>query len=285
MSEATTIKINPAKNSDLEFDVMIQGMDNNEPPVVKFASTSEAAGCDYAFRCTKVEGEETKHRWLAKLPALQHIKESEVKFHVEVIVDGYYFEPAMGTVILVTEPGVKFQPNVTRPTVTTSFTVRQEEDKPEEKPAEKTEDKSKEDDKGEEDEQVTITGQYAPTNGLLKPEFPPPQSHVKTAQAVKDDQAIDMSKLASHVVPGQTTDPEPQDDGKDEGDEDGFDPARVAEQIVRSTVEQIEKPTTQGMFFKRRNDGSPIVEGIDTGKDAAAKRAKADKVKQILGKK
>jgi hypothetical protein len=123
MSESS-IKINPAKNSELEFDVIIQGMDDINIPIVKFVISSQADLCDYAFRCKRVDGE--KNKWVAKLPALLHIKESSLKFHVEVIIDGYYFEPAQGDVLLVTDPTVKFQPSVSKPTVTTSFTVKQE---------------------------------------------------------------------------------------------------------------------------------------------------------------
>jgi hypothetical protein len=280
MSDATTITINPAKNSDLEFDVMIQGLDNVDPPIVKFVITSESAGCDYAFRCKRVEGEDTKHRWLAKLPALQHIKESSVKFHVEVIVEGYYFEPAQGSVTLINDPAVKFQPSVSKPKVTTSFTVRQDED---EKPAKKD---VKEASGGGE-----ITGQYAPTNGLLKPEFPPPQSHVKVGQAEKDDEHIDHTKLddiASHVVPGETTDPEPQH-GNNVADEvlddevNDFDPKRVAEDIVRNTFGTgLTRPQKPGSLFGRRADGSAIVEGLDTPAEKIAKAAKATKVREIL---
>lgn len=279
MSEPT-IKINPTKSCDIEFEVSVQGSEMSETPIVRLVLN----GCDdylTTFECTKGEGS----KWSTKLPPLTHCTRTTIPFHVEVIVDGYYFEPAEGTVQLITNPAVMFPSAGGKPTVTTSFTVHQEEDEPEDKkatepPAKKATDEPKKD---EEDEQ--ITGQYAPTNGLLKPEYAPPQSHVKTPNAEKDDQHIDMSKLASHVVPGETTDPEPQDDGKDEGDEVGFDPARIAEQIVRSTVDQIEKPTSSGVLFRRRADGSPIVEGIDTSKDAAAKRAKASRVKEILGKK
>lgn len=278
MSDPTTIKINPAKNSDLEFDVLIQGMDHTELPTVKFAITSEASQCDYVFYCTKMEGDDVKNRWLAKLPALLHIKESTVKFHVEVIIDGYYFEPALGTVILVTDPSVKFQPNVTKPTVTTSFVVRQDDDPPEETPKKKA---VKEASGGGE-----ITGQFAPTNDLLKPEFPPPESHVKTPNAEKDDQAIDMKKLASHVLPGETTDPEPQEGNNvadQPDDEEDFDARRVAEEIVRKTLgPSMSRPTTQGSLFKRRADGSAIVEGLDTPAEKAAKVSKAQKVKDIL---
>lgn len=242
---------------------MIQGMDDMNVPVVRFVITSEAAQCDYSFSCKRVEGE--KNKWCAKLPALLHVKESTVKFHVEVIVDGYYFEPAQGSVTLVTDPTVKFTPSVSKPTVTTSFTVRQE---PDEK-------------KDEEDEE--ITGQYAPTNALLKPEFPPPETHV----ANKDDEHVDYSKIdaiSSEVVPGEG-DPYPPR-APDEGDEDDFDPRRVAESIVRKTFGSgAAKPATQGTLFKRDKDGKTVIEGLDSPAGKAEKALKAAKVREILGKK
>lgn len=290
MSDATTIKINPAKNSDLEFDVMIQGIDDINIPAVRFVITSEVAQCDYAFRCKRVEGE--KYKWVASLPALEHVKESTVPFHVEVIVDGYYFEPAQGTVILVTDPTVKFQPSVSKPTVTTSFVVKQSEDKP----VETAKDTNLSGKQAEEDEQVNAqySNNISPSNTLLTPEEEPTKSSVKTAQATKDDQSIDhtrLSDLGSSVTPGETTDPEPQrgnnypsgEEG-DEGDEREFNPKRIAESIVRKTVGgSAQRPQTQGTLFQRDKAGNIQVKGIDTPNAKATKAANAQKVKDILG--
>lgn len=264
MSDSSTIKINPAKNSDLEFEVMIQGIDDTNIPSVKFVITSEADQCDYAFKCKRIDGE--KFKWIAKLPALTHVKESTVPFHVEVVVDGYYFEPAQGNVILVTDPSVKFQPLVSKPTVTTSFTVKQEEDKPK---------------KVDESE---ITGQYAPTNGLLTPEEDPMHSSVKTADAMKNDEHINHARIediSSSVLPGETTDPEPQ---VGNNEEEEFDPRRVADTIVKSTFGSVKKPETRGTLFARDKSGKPVVKGLDTPANKAAKAANAAKVKEILKK-
>lgn len=258
MANAPLLKINPTKTSDIEFDVTLQGMDGKNKPVVRFVLIDDTQEIGYSFCCKKMSG--GKNKWSAKIPTLDFIKETALKFHVEVIVEGRYFEPAQGEVTLVADsPGSK-------PTAMTSFTVRQDDER-----------------KDEEDEE--ITGQYAPTNGLLKPEFPPPESHVKTAQAEKDDQAIDMDKLASHVTPGETTDPEPQKGNNvaDEGDEEEFDPRRVAEDIMRNVFGTgLTRPEKPGSLFGRRADGSPIVEGLDTPAEKIAKAAKAAKVREIL---
>lgn len=274
MSEPT-IKINPAKASDIEFEVSVQGSEVSEPPIVRFVMN----GCDEylcTFECTKVDGA----KWSAKIPPLTHFTKTTVPFHVEVIVDGYYFEPAEGTVQLVTNPSVKFQPTTNaKPTVTTSFTVKQEED---EKPKAKK--------VAEAAGTATITGQFAPTNGLLKPEEEPMQGSVKTAQATKDDEHIDHTRLddiSSSVQPGETTDPEPQRGNNlpsgEEGDEDEFDPKRIAEDIVGRTIGGlVQKPTTQGTLFKRGKDGKAMIEGIESPASRAEKAAKAAKVREIL---
>lgn len=238
---------------------MVQGSDD-EKPVVRFAMS----GCDdydCMFACKHVDG----NKWSVSLPALTHFTKTSVPFRVEVIIDGYYFEPASGTVQMMTDPSVKVSSKSSKPTVATSFTVKQSEDvKPVKEAAGGGE----------------VTGQYAPTNGLLKPEEEPLQSTVKTAQAEKDDQQIDLEKLASiasHVVPGETTDPTP------DVDLDEFDPKRVAENIVKSTVGRVEKPSRKGSLFERDPGGKPLVRGLDKPHTKAIKQANAAKVKEILG--
>jgi hypothetical protein len=275
MSEPT-IKINPAKACEIEFEVSVQGSEVSEPPIVRFVMS----GCDEylcTFECVKVEGV----KWSVKIPPLSHFTKTTVPFHVEVIVDGYYFEPAEGTVQLITNPSVKFQPVVSaKPTVTTSFTVKQDDEKPA-KPEKKV---------SEAASAATITGQYAPTNGLLKPEEEPTQSSVKIGNATKDDEHIDhtrLSDISSSVLPGETTDPEPQrgnnEPSGEEGDDEEFDPKRVAEGIVSRTIGgSAQKPTTQGTLFKRGKDGKAVIEGIDSPAAKAEKASKAAKVKEIL---
>lgn len=274
MSEPT-IKLNPSKPCELEFEVSVQGTDASEPPVVRFVMN----GCDEymcVFECNNLEG----NKWQAKLPTLEHFTRTTVPFFVEVIVDGYYFQPAEGTVHLMTDPQVMFSKTASaKPTVATSFTVKQENKKPK---------------KAEEDEQVTAqyAGDMSPTTDLLRPEFEPKQGSVKTAQATKDDEHIDKTRIddiSSHVTPGETTDPEPDKTEPrvhaDEGDEEEFDPRRVAESIVKTTLGGVQRPLKRGTLFKRDGDGKPVVEGLETPTSKAEKLIKAAKVKEILGTK
>lgn len=95
----TTITINPTRQSDLEFEIALTGIDDAEPPSVRFVATSLAESCDYSFSCTRVEGE--KHKWKASIPKLANVKEDSLPFRIEVIVDGYFFQPAQGKLVLV----------------------------------------------------------------------------------------------------------------------------------------------------------------------------------------
>lgn len=267
----TSLKINPAKSSDIQFDVTIQGLDSSLPEV-RFVITSESDGCNHSFRCVKVKGEKTK--WMATLPKLEWIGEDQCNFHLEVIVDGYYFEPAHGKVVLLSNPDVKFETAASRPVVEAAFSVNQSLD------------------------EVEITGQYAPTNSLLVPEEEPKQSAIKSGEqgdVYKMDNNVDRTRLkdiGSKVTPGPGSTNEPQEgnnDPEENSEEDDtdiiepFDPRRVAQNIMRSTVGSGAKaPTTKGSLFKRDAHGRPMIAGLDTPEQREAKAANAAKVRDIL---
>lgn len=262
MSKAdTSIKINPHKTAELEFDVTVQGTDDNKPEV-RFVIEDEC--CDRLYKCVKGEG---KHSWCAKLPVLSDLKKESYQFRVEIVVDGYFFTPAKGKLAMVQDPTVKFQAESARPSVTTSFTVKQEDDVPVEEASAGPE----------------VTGQYAPTNGLLKPEYEPPRSHAKAPGTEKDDENIDMSRISDlgRPTPGESTDHEPE--GSDTSEINaGFDPRSIAERIVKDKFGSVKPPERKGSLFKRGKDGKPIVDGIDTPEMARERKEKSERVKEIL---
>lgn len=263
MSKAdTTLKINPASNAELEFDVMVQGIDDKTPPEVRFVVETEQY--DRMFKCTRVA--EEKHKWCAKLPAMKDLKQDSCSFRVEVVVDGYFFVPAKGTLSLVRDPDVKFQTESTRPSVTTSFTVKQEDTVSQ--PVEEASGGGE------------VTGQYAPTNALLKPEYEPPRSHMKQPGTEKDDEHIDITALGL-PVPGQTTDVQPEGSNSHElvGE---FDPREVAERIIKDKVGAVKRPQARGTLFKRDGAGKPLIDGIDTPDQKRAREEKSARVKEIL---
>ena len=290
MSEENTIRLNPSKASTLEFDVMISGLENIIP-IVRFVVQNVKDDVDWVVKCSKLEGS----KWQASFPAFDSLKLNTCKFYVEVIVDEYYFTPANGEIIFINSPDVSFKPKAgIKPSVTTSFTVKQEgEDEVEKKvPVVKKKKKVTEASAGD------ITGQYAPNNSLLKPEEDPAvtQSRAKTAQAELDDQYIDKSRLDSitdDVIPGDGIS-YPQDDGKDDEYEDEddyneelvtyeYDPKKVAEDILASTIGKAKIPTQRGSLFKRDSDGKILVPGLENEKQKQESEDRNQKIRDILG--
>jgi hypothetical protein len=135
-------------------------------------------------------------------------------------------------------------------------------------------------------------GMDAPTNKLLKPEFPPKETHVEEP----DEEEIDIQDVASGegvmrraarlrrerevslVTPGDqgmTADTRAQPDGKGE-----FDAREIASRIVRGTS-KAKKPEGKGYLFKRIGEKA-VIEGLEP-KDLKDKLdEKAKRVKDIL---
>jgi len=270
MSEPT-IKINPAKACDIEFEVSVQGSEVSEPPIVRFVMN----GCDdylCTFECTKVEGV----KWSVQIPPLTHFTKTTVPFHVEVIVDGYYFEPAAGTVQLITNPSVKFQPATNaKPTVTTSFTVKQKEDKKPSKAEKKV------------SEAAAITDQHAPTSDPLSPETEPTQDGESLVELdVTGQYAPSTNNLIPEYDPafpkGDAKTPQAEFDKNLDPPPEEFDPKKVAASIVKNTIGSAAKPTARGTLFTRDSTGKPVIVGIDSPDVKATKAANAKRVKDIL---
>jgi hypothetical protein len=151
-----------------------------------------------------------------------------------------------------------------------------------------------------------VTGQYAPTNSLLKKEMDPAagESHSKLWDANLNDEFVDKSRL------DQITDTEPrpgegsqypQSDGKseyfdseydfndtedDEEDDDGgltytlknkkltIDPANISENIIN--------PTTKGSLFKRDPFGKTMITGIKTGHCQQQMQEQKQKIEDLI---
>ena len=287
-----SIQINPKKPSELEFEVLIQGIDKSNIPAVRFVVMSDTG--DLSFNCVKVEGE--KDKWLAKIPALSHIKTDAAQFRVEVIVDDYFFTPAEGEITFITTPKVKFAAkNTPKPTVTASFTVKQSED---EKPEPEKKDKKK----VTEDLQETtsgggeITGRYAPTNALLKPEEDPTENGRMRGNTSVNDEYTDKDRLSldtaedlgSSITPNNGARAYQQEDGKPRkgkimpSEEEEFNPKKIADEIMKDTIGKTKNPTTKGTLFKRDVSGKAIIKGLDSAKTIQTLKDNAKKVKDIL---
>lgn len=269
-SNETTITINPAKQSEVEFEVSLSGIDDINIPSVRFVATSEAEECDYSFKCKRIDG--SKHKWKATIPKLSHLQESTMSFRVEVIVDGYFFEPASGKLMLVHQPTADMKPKK----------------------------QIYEADAGPE-----VTTMVGPSNRLLVPEENPEMmdSNYKNHDADEEHRAMDeftderrLDSIGT-VTPGDDDGNNPEEDGKEEavlriGKDNShaarsllpanFDAKSVAEAIVKDTLGKVTKPITKGTLFKRDAAGKAVVKGIDTLEVSNAKAAKAARVKAIL---
>lgn len=120
------ITINKHKKSSIEFEVSVQGL-GDTPPEVRFVLKKALLGMNLIIPCSRIGT-----KWEAKFPIIEDsIKEEQCEFEVEIIVDGYYFSPASGEIHFIQTPDVSFKPNIEhRPTVTTSFVVKEEEVEP-----------------------------------------------------------------------------------------------------------------------------------------------------------
>ena len=126
--EAPTLQLNSSRPAEFEFDVQVQGITLQASPEVRFALLAPAYAL--TFGCSRVS--DTK--WKVCLPVLEdQLGEASYQFRVEVIADGYYFEPAAGTVAIVTNPKVAVGQN--RPTAAAFISPPVQEPEPVPEPA------------------------------------------------------------------------------------------------------------------------------------------------------
>lgn len=109
MDNLPVIRLHSAKDTEFEFDVAIQRPSDDVDPVVRLVIENDK-GYNIAIDC-EPHGDS---KWAVTIPALQMLDESRT-FHVEVIVDGYFFVPTNGLVEVVSPPKVAIKENFTAP--------------------------------------------------------------------------------------------------------------------------------------------------------------------------
>lgn len=143
------VRINNKKDSELSFEVTIQGITAETPDdLLKCRFVVEGSSFDIALPCHRVP--ETENRWAVVVPPLPFLKGDTHGFRLELVVDGYFFEPAAGNLIFVSEPEVNMAPSA-KPKVTATFITADVE--PEEKDDEKEETPEKKEEKPVEKEE------------------------------------------------------------------------------------------------------------------------------------
>lgn len=250
----STITINLSRPTELEFDMTTNGLHKDgDIPIVRFMLIDSTTEISYVFPCTK----KTKKRWIAKIPKLNITPKNEYTFCIECIIDGYYFVPAEGTVNLTDK-------------LTATLTSKPE--------------KIEEGALG-----ADITGQYAPTNGLLKPEKEPtPKSSAKTPKTEPYDELIDREELGlDDFTPGRGGKQYAQEDGKD------IDPRELVDELIHrnkpqpetdpTDIETNEKPThKKGSLFTRDPDGKAFIPGLETDEQKEKIAALNKKLRDML---
>ena len=96
----TTVSITNSRETELQFDISVEGVDVT---TMEARFVIEADGVQYSFDCK--QGDEAA-KWVVKIPPMPHLKHGEYDFHIEIITNGYYFNPYHGTVKVTPEPTV-----------------------------------------------------------------------------------------------------------------------------------------------------------------------------------
>lgn len=245
------ITINPNVNSTITFDVVISGLDKAKPNV-RFILEKVKDGMDWVINCTKVKDTQ----WEVSFPTLKDLKLESCSFSVEVIVDEYYFQTANGTLNFVSASDVKFKGKNKKPTVTSSFKVKEEVVE-------------------------TVTTAQPPLQTEEDPIFT--QSSVKVKDSVLDDQ-IDKEKLdaiADDITPGDGAQI-PDDNERVEQLKAEFDPKSVAENILKNKFKLGETSTKKGSLFSRGTDGKVLVPGLLNPQQQKELDEREKKVRDIL---
>lgn len=260
MAEKSIIKVNKNKPTTVDFDLNIEGVDNQKKTTVRLIIEGVVGGCDIAIAATKGND----GQWSVRIPNLKNFEDKKYNVSLEVVVDGYHFVPASGELMLVDEPTVKI----------VSETVA-------------------------EGELIEEGAMDAPgpdvqvTNNLTgKPEFP---IEAKTTfnQGHNEDEAIDMDKLrqqaglekktkikdiASKVDSHEST--QLAKEMEEAAPTDGFDPAAEAAKIIEGIIPGIRtKPKVKGNLMSRVTRAEKMA---DPAYVAEAEK-NSSRVRQILG--
>jgi len=95
-----SISIVKTRSNELEFDINIRGA-QKQNPVVRLVI--EDPKVHYSFNCDNTEGD----KWVVGIPPLPQLTRKSYPFRLEVIIDGYFFEPYRKTLSVIPEPVVK----------------------------------------------------------------------------------------------------------------------------------------------------------------------------------
>ena len=87
------VTITNIKENDIEFNVDVQGNKNEE---INVTFIIEAKDMEIGFPAKKIDD-----KWCVTIPPLPFLEKTGYNFHINVVVDGYLFEPLRGMVNVV----------------------------------------------------------------------------------------------------------------------------------------------------------------------------------------
>lgn len=315
MTDNNNININSSKPSEFDFNIHVQGISTDDPrtdTTVRFVIYNTELNMDLAFPCTSADDSDST-LWKVKFPQFDKLlKQSSYQFRVEVIVDGYYFEPANGTLIFVGSPTIemsKTSPVKEQVSITNNVELpikKVEIDTPKIKipdvvdpiiekvlidnptiSAPTSKDKAVLDVLSEfvKEQAVqnsdVITPATTATNRLLMPEFKPEDTTMVNIEdkKVSDELEDDPTKLSGKVMPTK------KKAGVSTSEVittiTNFDPTQIAKTLVKEHI-KVSIPTTKGSLFTRGSDGKPIVLGLESEETKAILKKNANIVKTAL---
>lgn len=259
MAEENTIKLNPEKPTTLEFEVKISGLDDTKP-IVRFVIHDVFENASWTFNCTPLKDS----MYSATFPAFPDITHKSRQFSVEVIVNEFFFIPAKGEVVFIGVNDVSFKlSTVSRPTVSTSFIVKQDQEPTKVKEAL--------------NDVVDIPGNPGPTNQLRLEKNPTEEDYHKNRKDETGKDSVSIDQIASHVIPGDTN-----VDNMTPPEEEPFDPRKVASNLIKSKLGTLRSPNVKGTLFTRTPSGKTRINGLEDAKTQQELDTKASKVKEIL---
>jgi hypothetical protein len=254
------ITIDLSQPTELEFEMTTNGLNKkSDDPIVRFMLIDSDKSISYIFPCSKKD----KKQWVVHFPQLNVDLEHDHTFCIECIIDGHHFTPAEGIVNFIGDQKVEIPSNT----------------------AEKIVKVKNIDSVREGAEAANITGQYAPTNDLLKPERKPKDSSAKIPKTEPMDELIDKNRLFSKFTPGEG--------GRQYAQTDGFEcenPRDLVDKMLNrgktTGLADVERATGKnGKLFTRDPEGKVVIPGLETKEQKERINAINQKIKDVLRRK
>lgn len=93
------LNITQTKDSDLEFDVSVEGIKTDDMVVCLLIHAEKFC---VSFKCESAEA----GKWKVTIPPLPFLDKTLYQYSITVVADGYFFEPMKGQINLVGTPGL-----------------------------------------------------------------------------------------------------------------------------------------------------------------------------------